>query len=78
LAVGDSEFVFVVDIGNRGVTLLSPTLGYIRQVVCSDDLKVYPSRPCLDTQRRRLYVADNKWDDEEGIFTTGRVVFFSV
>jgi len=77
-AVDDSEFVFVVDIGNRRVTLLSPTLGYIRQVVCSDDLKGYPLSLCLDTQRRCLYVADNEWDNEEEIFTTGRVVLFSV
>jgi len=76
LAVDDNEFVFVTDLLNRRVTLLSPTLGYIRQVVASDDLKWYPRRLCLDIQRRRLYVADNEW--KNGTYTAGRVVVFSV
>jgi len=70
LAVDDNEFVFVVDC-NRRVTLLSPTLEYVRQVVSRDQLKCWPFRQCLDVQRRRLYVADYK-------FTAGRVVVFSV
>ena len=76
LAVDDSEFVFVADFGNRRVTLLSPTFGYIRQVVCSDDLKWDPFKLCLDAQRRRLYVAENEHKD--GNFIAGRVVLFSV
>jgi len=39
LAVNDNEFVFVADVFNRRVTLLSPTLEYIRQVVSHDQLK---------------------------------------
>jgi len=39
LAVDDNGFMFVVDINNRRVTLLSPTLGYIRQVVSRDQVK---------------------------------------
>jgi len=70
LAVDNNEFVFVADSRNRRVTLLSPTLDYIRQVVSSDDLKWFPMRLCLDIHRRRLYVAD---DD-----VRGRVVVFSV
>jgi len=76
LAVGDNQFVFVVDVFNRRVTLLSPTLGYVRPVVSRDKLKWNPLRLYLDTQRRRLYVADNEWKD--GKFTAGRVVVFSV
>jgi len=76
LAVDDNEFVFVVDLNNQRVTLLSPTLDYIRQVVSSDKLKWLPHRLHLDVQRRRLYVADNEWKD--GKFTAGRVVVFSV
>jgi len=72
LAVDNNEFVFVVDDNNRRVTLLSPTLVYIRQVVSLDDLKWKPSRLCLDIHRRRLYVADNDR------FAAGRVVVFSV
>jgi len=70
LAVDNNEFVFVVDLINRQVTLLSPTLDYIRQVVSRDDLKWDPVRLCLDIHRRRLYVAENKYG--------GRVVVFSV
>jgi len=76
LAVDDNEFVFVADVFNHRVTLLSPTLGYIRHVVTSDDLKWDPCRLCLDTQRRRLYVADNECKDDK--YTAGRVLVFSV
>jgi len=76
LAVDNNEFVFVADINNRRVTLLSPTLHYVRQVVSSDKLKGYPLRLYLDVQRRRLYVTDNEYKD--GKWTSGRVVVFSV
>jgi len=76
LAVDNNEFVFVVDINNPRVTLLSPTLHYVRQVVSSDKLKGLPGALYLDVQRRRLYVADNEVKDGE--FTSGRVVVFSV
>jgi len=74
LAVDNNEeFIFVVDQSNRRVTLLSPTLDYVRQVVSPDQLQWEPTRLYLDTQRRRLYVADNSgWD------IAGRVVVFSV
>ena len=71
LAVDNNEFVFVADLNNRRVALLSPTLQYVRQVVSSDKLKWHPVRLYLDAQRRRLYVTDGKW-------TSGRVVVFSV
>jgi len=79
LAVDYSEFVYVVDMNNRRVTLLSPTLWYIRhirQVVSSDKLTGRPTRLYLDVQRRRLYVADSEWKDNK--FIAGRVVVFSV
>ena len=76
LAVDDNEFVFVADVNNRRVTLLSPTLEYVRQVVSRDQLKGWPGRLCLDTERRVLYVAENEAKDDE--FTAGRVVAFSV
>jgi len=76
LAVDDNEFVFVVDVNNRRVTLLSPTLEYVRQVVSRDQLKGVPRRLYLHQQQRLLYVADNNWKDDE--FTAGRVVVFSV
>jgi len=76
LAVDDNQFVFVSDINNRRVTLLSPTLKYEREVVSSDSLKWLPSRQHFDVQRRRLYVADN--ENKDGEWTKGRVVVFSV
>ena len=76
LAVDDNEFVFVVDIINRRVTLLSPTLNYIRQVVSRDKLKWDPWGLHLDVQRRRLYVVDNEVKVDK--LTAGRVVVFSV
>jgi len=76
LAVDDSEFVYVADANNRRVTLLSPTLSYVRQVVSSDKLKWYPYTLYLDVHRRRLYVTDNELKDGE--YIAARVVVFSV
>jgi len=76
LAVDDDEFVFVVDAFNRRVTLLSPTLIYIRHVMTRRELKRWPGRLCLDAQGHRLYVTDN--EVKEGKTTAGRVVVLSV
>jgi len=76
LAVDDNEFVFVVDLNNHRVTLLSPTLQYVRQVVSRDQLKWSPRRLCLDTEQRLLYVAENECKDDK--WSVGRVVVFSV
>jgi len=76
LAVDNHELVFVADQHNQRVTLLSPTLNYIRQVVSRDQLKQEPGWLCLDVQRRRLYVVVCKFKDDR--YTAGRVVVFSV
>ena len=73
LAVDNNESVFVVDINNRRVTLLSLTLNYIRQFVSRDKQKWRPDRLHLDVQRRRLYVVENERKDDK--WTAGRVVF---
>ena len=78
LAVDDNEFVFVVDRNNHRVTLLSPTLEYVRQVVSRDQLKWLPGRLSLDRERRHLCVADNEWNGEQAKYIAGRVVVFSV
>jgi len=83
LAVDDNESVFVADCVNRRVTLLSPTLQYVRQVVSRDQLKWgYRVRLYLDTQRRHLYVAgyvdEHEWNKEQRKSTAGRVAVFSV
>jgi len=76
LAVDDSGSIFVADINNRRVTLLSPTLNYVREVVSSDELKWRPTRLYFDVQKRHLYVADNY--EKGGKYTAGRVLMFSV
>jgi len=79
LAVDDNESVLVVDCGNRRVTLLSPTLEYVGQVVSRDQLKWGPAdRLYLDTQRRNLYVAEHEWNEEQRKYTSGRVAVFTV
>ena len=76
LAIDDEEFVFVVDVNNRRVTLLSPTLEYVRQVVSPDGIKWRPRRLWFDVRTRRLYVADNEW--RAGKISAGRVAVFAV
>jgi len=76
LELDNNGFVLVADMNNRRVTLLSPTLDYVRQVVSRDKLKGRPVRLYLDTERRRLYVADNEKKGDK--WTAGRVVVFSV
>jgi len=79
LAVDDNESVFVADLNNRRVTLLSPTLQYVGQVVSPDQLKWgHRVRLYLDTQRRHLYVAENERNEEQREYTSGRVAVFSV
>jgi len=79
LTVDDNDSVFVADCGNRRVTLLSPTLEYVGQVVSPDQLKWgRPFRLYLDTQRRHLYVAEDEFNKEQRVYTSGRVAVFSV
>jgi len=78
LAVDDNESVFVADRDNRRVTLLSPTLQYVGQVVSRDQLRWgRPVSLYLDTQRRHLYVAVDGSNDQRK-YTSGPVVVFSV
>jgi len=76
LAVGRNGFVFIVDLINRRVLLLSPALTYMREVVTSTQVKWGPKRVHLDVDRHRLYVADNELID--GKWRVGRVVVVSV
>jgi len=79
LTVDDNESVFVADLNNRRVTLLSPTLEYVGEVVSRDQLKWgRPFSLYLDTQRRHLYVAGDEWNEEKRDYTSGRVAVFSV
>jgi len=72
MAVDGNDFIFVADLNNHRVLLLSPTLTYIRDVVSRKQLKWIPRRLSLDVQRRRLYVADD--ENKDGKYTAGRVI----
>jgi len=76
LAIDNDEFAFVVDAGNRQVTMLSLTLNYIRKIMSRDEVRWRPTRLCLDVHRRHLYVGENEFKD--GKLRAGRVVVFSV
>ena len=76
LAVDRNGFVFVADVNNYRVLLLSPALTFVREVLSRDQLKWEPLRMWLDSDIRRLYVAENKF--ESGEHTAGRVVVVSV
>jgi len=76
MAVDRNEFVFVADMTNRRVLLLSPLLTYVRDVVTREQLRWAPLRVHLDSDRGRLYVALNEHKD--GKWTAGRVVVVSV
>ena len=76
LAVDRNGFVFVADINNYRVLLLSPSLTFVREVLSREQLKWGPLRLCLDSDRRRLYVAVNKC--EVGECTAGRVAVVSI
>ena len=72
MALGRNGFVFVADLNNRRVLLLSPQLTYVREVVSREQLRWKPRRVHLDADRGRLYVADNEF--KAGNSTTGRIV----
>jgi len=76
LAVDRNGSVFVADMTNKRVLLLSPELTFVREVLLQGQLEWTPRRLWLDSDRRRLYVAVSKW--EGAYYTTGRVVVVSV
>jgi len=75
-AVDRNGFVFVADLNNRRVLLLSPALTFVREVLSREQLEWEPLRMWLDSDIRRLYVAVAK--RESGEYTAGRVVVVSV
>ena len=59
LAVDENESVFVADMNNRRVLLLSPSLTFVRQVVLPAQLTGRPRAVHLDVNHI-LYVADDR------------------
>ena len=74
----------------RRVKLLSPgTFTHIRDIVSRDMLKWSAGAVCLDTEKRRMYVADTEVKDDskvkdvvtevkDGEFTSGRVLVLNI
>jgi len=71
MTVDRNGFVFVVDLRNCRVLLLSPELTYVCDIASREQLKWDPMRLFLDANKGRLYVAESEWKDGE--FKTGRV-----
>jgi len=76
MAIDLNGFVFVVDMNNDRVLLLSPLLTCVREVVSCKQIRWRPLRVHLDSDRGRLYVADNEYKD--GKWTEGRVTVVNV
>jgi DNA-binding beta-propeller fold protein YncE len=66
-------YTFVADLNNHRVLILSPNLTFSRTVV--SDLRV-PLRLRFDEKTGRLYIADNKWENEKCI--SGNVKVYGV
>jgi len=75
MAVDRHEFVFVVDLNNRRVLLLSLQLTYVREVVSSAQFTGKPLTVHLDTNRRHLYVDDTEHVDGRPV--AAQVIVFS-
>jgi len=71
LAVDRNGFVFVADLNNDRVLLLSPALTFVRVVLSREHLKWSPQRLWLDSDRYRLYVGINELKGYR--FLAGRV-----
>ena len=78
IAVDRNGFVFVADLNNRRVLLLSPSLSFVREVVSHEQLKWAPLRLWLDEDSRRLYIAVNKWGDLNDTYVAGRVIVIQI
>ena len=67
-AVADDGCVYLVDVSNQRIILISPDLQYVRDVCRgNEDLTWWPTRVCLDPTSKHLYVVDSSTE-------SGRVV----
>jgi len=76
LAVDRNGFVFVADVNNERVLLLSPALTFVRVVLSREQLKWSPLCMWLDYDRYRLYVGVNEWKDNR--YCTGKVAVVDI
>jgi len=79
MAVDSNGVVYVVDLGNRRLFLLSPELTYVRDIASGQHLKWDPdrwgpNRLFLDADKGQLYVAENERNDDG----SGRVTVISI
>jgi DNA-binding beta-propeller fold protein YncE len=68
-----NRYIFVADLNNDRILMLSPNLTFNRTVV--SDL-TGPRRLRFDEQTGRLYIADNKW--ENGKYVSGVIKVYGV
>jgi hypothetical protein len=66
-------FILLADLNNHRILMLDSTLNYIREVVTGHRS---PVRMCLDEHNGRLYVADNKWENDK--YVAGQVKIFNI
>jgi len=76
LAVDRNGFVFVADVINSRVLLLSPALTFVREVLSREQLKWSPLCIWLDYDRYRLYVGVNECKDNR--FSAGKVAVVDI
>jgi len=76
LAVDRNGFVFVADVINNRVLLLSPALTFVREVLSREQLKWSPVCMWLDYDRYRLYVGVNEWKDNR--ISAGKVAVVDI
>ena len=76
LAVDRNGFVFVADVNNDRVLLLTPALTFVREVLSLEQLKWTPLRLCFDSDRSRLYVGVNEYKYDK--YSGGRVAVVDV
>jgi len=65
--------IFVADLNNHRVLMLSPTLSLIREVVTGlrDPMRIW-----FDDETGRMYVADNKWENNK--YVSGQLNVYGV
>ena len=78
MAVDRNGFIFVADLNNDRVLLLSPALTYVHDVMSHEQLKWSPQRLFLDDDRRRLYITEDYKCDGEVEHVAGRIVVISI
>ena len=68
-------FIFVTDVNNARVLMLSPSLKFVRQILAGPRK---PLRMCFDEATGRLFVADCKFNSDKNQYVSGQVNIYSL